>query len=97
MTGKIDELYNTNINEIRAFLYVILQIKNYISEINDLGVNIDYIMKTQLSGENEENVILLRKLIYNLYIIEEDEATSLHKILKELYVERESGSGGKKE
>jgi hypothetical protein len=89
MTGKIDELYNTNINEIRTFLYVILQIKNYISEINDLGVNIDYIMKTQLSGENEENVILLRKLIYTLNIIEEEEAKSLYEILKERYVERE--------
>jgi len=45
-------------------------------------------MKSQLSNENSSNVILLRKLIYTLNIIEE-EAKSLHEILKERYVERE--------
>ena len=65
-----------------------MQIKNYVSEINDLGENIDITMKSQLSNENSSNVILLRKLIYTLNIIEE-EAKSLYEILKERYVERE--------
>lgn len=66
-----------------------MQIKNYVSEINDLGENIDITMKSQLSNENSSNVILLRKLIYTLNIIEEEEAKSLYEILKERYVERE--------